>query len=209
MNNNDAVSSGVLLLAAGQSRRFGSQKLMHPLKVDSQREAMPMIGWTIENILATTDQLVVVVDPTQKHLVDYLKKLKVDYVLNDHAELGLGVSLSTGIQAVAERWQVTMIALGDMPFIEPETYGVLLSECRNDLITVPVVAIDSTEDTRRGNPVVFGARFYPELSMLNADQGGKDIIKRHSAQVQEVSVLDQGTLRDIDQPEDLINLRSV
>jgi molybdenum cofactor cytidylyltransferase len=199
-------NAGVLLLAAGQSRRFGSQKLMHPLKMDSKRDAMPMIGWTIENILKMTNQLVVVVDSTQMCLVDYLKGLKVETVLNDHAELGLGVSLSTGIHSVSERWQVTLVALGDMPFIETETYQTLLMQGRSDAITVPIVNEDQGPRKKRGNPVVFGRRFYPELSQLKVDQGGKEIIKRHSNRVLEIEVRDQGVLTDIDRPSDLVNL---
>ncbi|GAA3915028.1 nucleotidyltransferase family protein [Litoribacillus peritrichatus] len=200
-------NTGVLLLAAGQSKRFGSQKLMYPIKMDSQRPEKPMVGWTIENILSVTDQLVVVVDPTKSYLVEYLKKLNVDYVLNEQAEQGLGMSLSSGIQAVTDRWQTTMVALGDMPFIEPETYASLLSESRKNAITLPVVNLGGG-DIRRGNPVVFGEQFYSALMGLNTDQGGKEIIHQHQDRVLEVDVPDQGVLRDIDQRSDLVNLMS-
>lgn len=196
---------GVLLLAAGQSRRFGSQKLMYPLKMDSQRESKPMLGWTIEGIRHVTDQLIVVADADQNDVVGFLLESDVSYVLNTRAAEGIGRSLATGIKQILDTWDGAMIALGDMPFIQPESYQALLAASSPNAIVVPEVELASGQ-IKRGNPVVFGRDFFDELALLDEDKGGRDIIQNHQSSVISVRLKDSGLLQDIDQPDDLMNL---
>ncbi len=196
---------GVVLLAAGQSRRFGRQKLLFPLRMDSQRPEQPMLGWTIETIQQITDQLLVVVDAQQTQVIDYLDALKVEYVVNPQAQLGLGGSLACGIQAVKDRWDAAMIALGDMPFIQPESYQALLKAALPYGIVVPET-LTAPDQRKRGNPVVFGQAFFDGLMSLNQDQGGRDIVRQHQDAVINVLLDDPGVLQDVDQPDDLLNL---
>ncbi|GLQ32412.1 nucleotidyltransferase family protein [Litoribrevibacter albus] len=196
---------GIIVLAAGQSRRFGSQKLLYPLKMDSQRDAQPMLGWTIENLKQVSDQLLVVVDANQPELINLLRSLDVDYVVNHHAEQGLGVSLACGINAISDEWDMAMIALGDMPFVQSESYQTLKHAAFPNAIVVPEVELASGE-FKRGNPVVFGRAFFEELALLDQDQGGRDVIKNHQDSVISVVIDDSGLLQDIDQPDDLMNL---
>lgn len=196
---------GVLLLAAGQSRRFGSQKLMYPLKMDSQRESKPMLGWTIEGIRHVTDQLIVVADADQNDVVGFLLESDVSYVLNTRAAEGIGRSLATGIKQILDTWDGAMIALGDMPFIQPESYQTLLAASLPNAIVVPEVELASGQ-IKRGNPVVFGRDFFDELALLDEDKGGRDIIQNHQSSVISVRLKDSGLLQDIDQPDDLMNL---
>ncbi|MFC3149812.1 NTP transferase domain-containing protein [Litoribrevibacter euphylliae] len=196
---------GVVLLAAGQSRRFGSQKLMYPLKMDSQRDPQPMLGWTIESIRQVTDQLIVVADAAQNDLIDFLIASDVSYVLNTKASQGIGLSLATGIKDISDAWDGAMIALGDMPFIQPESYQALLARSLPNAIVIPEVELASGE-AKRGNPVVFGREFFDELVVLDEDKGGRDVIQHHQSSVITVRLDDSGLLQDIDQPDDLLNL---
>ena len=199
------MDGGVLLLAAGQSRRFGSQKLMYPLRMDSRRPAQPMLGWTLEILRQVTPNLLVVTDADQSNLIEYLESQRVDYVLNQQADQGLGTSLATGIQAVKDQWQFAMVALADMPFILPETYSTLLNQANPKAIVVPEISLEDGK-VKRGNPVVFGRNFFDELSHLNQDFGGKEIIREHQGAVISVALDDRGVLQDVDLPEDVLNL---
>ena len=108
----------------------------------------------------------------------------------------MGATLAQGIACVHE-WDGTLVALGDMPFVKPETYRLLAQALRTDNICVPVC------EGRRGNPVGFGCRFYPSLSRLAGDQGGKAIIGEFADRVVRIEVSDVGIHRDIDVPNDL------
>jgi molybdenum cofactor cytidylyltransferase len=205
--------AGVIVLAAGLSRRFGSQKLLHPIKMHSDMDARPILFWTLQNIRQSGLPVIAVVDKNQTEVIKLLEELNCEYVTNEHAEEGIGSSIAVAVTAIHKRWRATMIALGDMPFVAPETYQVLVEHAHSKKIVVPNVEIKDKssqrkDDTKfkRGNPVVFGEAFYPDLMMLKGDKGGKALTKQHTQSVIEVSLDDLGILQDIDCPDDLRNL---
>jgi molybdenum cofactor cytidylyltransferase len=93
----------------------------------------------------------------------------------------------------ADAW---LVALGDMPFVEPQTIRALCdSLAAGAAIATPLM------QGRRGNPVGFGSLHLPALLALQGDQGARGIIK--SNPVTEVEVDDPGIFRDIDTDADL------
>ena len=94
-----------------------------------------------------------------------------------------------------------MIALGDMPFISPKTFDVVISKfntAAEGAIIVPLF------DGRRGHPIIFAARYFDDLSRLSGDMGARTIIDRNLDRVEKIVVDDHAILRDIDHPGDLI-----
>ena len=59
----------------------------------------------------------------------------------------------------------------------------------------------------RGNPVLWGKTFFPELDELTGDAGAKSLIAAHEDVVCEIEA-DSAVLRDIDTPEALAELRA-
>ena len=59
-------------------------------------------------------------------------------------------------------------------------------------ITLPVV------QGRRGNPVLWGKAFFPELAALKGDQGGRQLLNDHTAAHHLVAFDHPGFLRDVD-----------
>jgi molybdenum cofactor cytidylyltransferase len=107
----------------------------------------------------------------------------------------MGESLTTAIEHTkgAEGW---VIALGDMPYVQPETIRALAATVeRGARIAAPVY------EGRRGNPVAFSSFHLPLLLALSGDQGARAILKSHA--VSELMVDDAGVVRDIDTPGDL------
>ena len=60
---------------------------------------------------------------------------------------------------------------------------------------------------RRGNPVLWSRRFFPELMALDGDVVARHLIARHMEAVTEVEVLGNSAFLDIDTPEMLSNAR--
>jgi molybdenum cofactor cytidylyltransferase len=113
------------------------------------------------------------------------------------AGAGMSRSLIAGIQATpdSDGW---VIALGDMPYVLPETIAQVASSLAGGaLIAVP--ALNGT----RGHPVGFSARLRPALLAIDGDEGARAVVKRHAGDVIVVSTSDPGILRDIDTREDL------
>ena len=49
----------------------------------------------------------------------------------------------------------------------------------------------------------FGRKFFPELTQLSGDSGGKPIVQAHKASVVRVRIEEPTILYDIDTPQDL------
>jgi molybdenum cofactor cytidylyltransferase len=111
------------------------------------------------------------------------------------ADTGMAASLTHAIDYTkgAPGW---LVALGDMPHVQPATIARLAQAIEQGAdIAVPVYR------GARGNPVAFSDFHLPLLLALDGDQGARNILKSHA--VREVDVDDAGILRDIDTPEDL------
>lgn len=115
----------------------------------------------------------------------------------DDAADGMSRSLIAGIRASGpcDGW---VIALGDMPFVKPETITELVSALQHGaLIVMPSM------DGKRGHPVGFSAKLRPELLLIQGDEGARAVVKSHGNALHMVETRDAGILRDIDTREDL------
>ncbi len=189
---------GVLLLAAGFSRRFGGVKLKALLP-----DGLTIFQKTLKNILLVTDNVIVVGRKELKEdgVYDSLPASgKQTLVLCEDAEAGMGQSLAFGIQQVPEHWQSVLICLADMPLVQASTLRELIQGSGPDRILIPVF------DQQRGQPVSFGRDFFNELAQSHGDNGGRHIIRDHGHRVLEWPTRDRGILIDIDTPETLAAL---
>ena len=73
---------------------------------------------------------------------------------------------------------------------------------RGALIVVPMI------DGKRGNPVLWSRRFFPELMALEGDVGARNLIASYSEAVVEVPVTDTAALIDVDTPEALAAVKA-
>jgi molybdenum cofactor cytidylyltransferase len=186
------MSAGVLLLAAGRARRFGS---------DKRRACLPagpaLLQATVDKVLAAELPLCVCLGPGDLAAGALLTRRGVSRVECPGAARGMGHTLAEGM-ARAPVWDVTLVALADMPWVAPESYRAVASAGGRSRIVVPTLS------GRHGHPVAFGAAFYPALTALRGDRGARDVLARHANAVRELPLLDPGILCDVDRPADLL-----
>lgn len=187
MNNHGIVG---VLLAAGQGRRFGSDKLLHPLA-----DGTPMAVAAARRLLAACPLSVAVLRPEQQALASLLSAEGLRVSFSDEADQGMGHSLSAAVRATpqASGW---LIALADMPFIAPDTLlSVATRLDQGASIAAPF------HQGRRGHPVGFAQAWFDALSALTGDQGARDILRAHEHALQRLDTTDAGVLIDIDTPD--------
>ncbi len=187
--------SAAIILGAGRSERFGAEnKLLHEI------DGVPVIRLTAEAVLgAGLAEVVVVTGHDADHVEPALAGLAVKCVRNATPWAGMGTSLAVGANAVHSGYSGVFVMLGDMPRLQSSTLSRMLQSFEPTSgrdIAVPVT------DGRRGHPVLFGPRYFPQLCALSGDDGARWILKDHPERVQAVHVDDPGTLFDIDTPED-------
>jgi len=181
-----------ILLAAGRSTRFGSDKLLHRLP-----EGSPMAVMAARSLLGACDRLIAVVRPGSEELAGLLDAIGCEILVCTLADAGMGQSLAAGVEASsnAHGW---VVALADMPYILPGTHQAVVEQLRSGFSLV------ATEYRgHRGHPVGFSSAWFDHLVTLVGDKGGKNILDSHVDKLHLCSLEDQGVLRDIDRFNDL------
>ena len=181
-----------ILLCAGSGTRFGGGKLLHRLN-----DGTPIGVAALRNLRAALPDVETVVRSGDDALADALQAESVAVHVCEDAHLGMARSLVCAIEATrgAPGW---VIALGDMPFVQPHTIRAI-AQCvtQSGRIAIPVCK------GRRGHPIGFGSRYLEELLRLKGDEGARSVIAHHAPDVQTIEVDDPGILRDIDTRSDL------
>jgi molybdenum cofactor cytidylyltransferase len=192
---------GCVLLAAGRSSRMGdTNKLIEDL------DGRPIVRHAAEAALASGISPVVVVTGHQQNAVrSALAGLDVAITHNPDFASGLASSLRTGLAALPPHLDGAFIALGDMPNVSAADYAALIaafSPVDQRAIVVPVVG------GKRGNPVLWSARYFTEMQALEGDSGARHLIGAYADAVAEVMRDGDATLVDVDTPEALARVRS-
>jgi len=191
---------GVLLLAAGQSRRMGG-----PNKLLAEIDGVPMVARVAQRLLASRARPIIAVLGNQADAVDAaLGKLPVERVRNPDFAAGLSTSLKRGIATLPPELDGVIVCLGDMPLISGRHLDRLIAAfnpLEGRTIIVP------TRRGKRGNPVLWSKRFFAQMTELAGDVGAKHLIGEHADLVAEVEMDDDAVLVDIDTPEALDALR--
>jgi molybdenum cofactor cytidylyltransferase len=188
-----------IVLAGGQSRRMGAAN-----KLTADVGGSPMVVHAVDAVLASQARPVIVVTGHEHEKVEAtLADRAVTFVHNpDYAE-GLSTSMKAGLAALPAGIDAALVCLGDMPRITPGTIDRLIAAynpVEGRAICVPTVR------GKRGNPVLFDHRFFPEMRDVEGDVGARHLIGAHGDQLCEVEMTDDGALIDVDTPEALRSL---
>ena len=181
-----------ILLAAGEARRFGAEKLLAPLP-----DGLPIAVAAARNLLRGLDHALAVVRPEDTMLSRLLAQEGLELAICADAKRGMGASLAFGISRVqdADGW---IVALADMPLIQPQTISKLARTIADGaVLAAPYFA------GRRGHPVAFGKKYLDDLLKLDGDQGARKLLIRDSQDLVCVDTDDPGIVIDIDTPDQL------
>jgi molybdenum cofactor cytidylyltransferase len=186
-----------ILLAAGYSKRFGSNKLLQALPAGSPEAGTPIGLAAAKHLLEALPESIAVVRPRAQKLARILRDAGCNTVVCKNAGDGMGTSLAAGVRSTSDAsgW---VVGLADMPFIRPETIRTVAKALHDGA----AIAAPSFQG-RRGHPVGFARRFYEELSSLHGDNGARQFLEQHPEWVKVFEVDDPGVVRDIDEPSDL------
>ena len=198
-----AVSQRVatVLLAAGRSTRMGG-----PNKLLAEIGGRPLVRIAAGEALASRARPVIVVTGHQQEKVEAaLAGLDVKCVPNPHYADGLSASLKAGLAALPADADGAIICLGDMPQVNAALIDRLVSAFdpeKGALVVVPTI------EGKRGNPVLWSRRFFPDLMALEGDVGARHLIARYPEAVVEVPLAGKAALVDVDTPEALAAVKA-
>ena len=183
-----------VLLAAGRAQRFGGDKLL--ARFAAGPDAGAAVGVVAyRNLRGAIDDVIVAVRPADEALRRTFEALDARVVVAERADEGLGASIAAAVQAcrAADGY---VLALGDMPFIQPSTIARVAGE-----LVGGASIVAPRHAGRRGHPVGFSGAHRDALAALTGDEGARSVVEAHRHALALVDVDDAGIVRDIDVPE--------
>ncbi|TWU38232.1 nucleotidyltransferase family protein [Novipirellula artificiosorum] len=182
-----------IVLAAGRSRRMGTQKMVLPM------HGKPMIAHTVDTLLQTqVEQVLVVVGRDKQLIVDTLRDRNVQCVVSPDANEEMLTSVRTGLHALTEPTTAVIVALGDQPAIQVDVVTQMI-RCFLDTgagIIAPVF------EGRRGHPLLISIRYRDEILTEFEGLGLRGLLVKHAQDVVELPVACASILDDIDTQAD-------
>ncbi|MBP6018060.1 MAG: nucleotidyltransferase family protein [Burkholderiaceae bacterium] len=179
--NADAQLPVVIVLAAGQGRRFRqSGGTVH--KLDALLGGKTLLERVLRTV-ATSGLECHIVRPEQGACTD---------------TQGIGDSIARGVQATADAWG-WLILPGDLPLVRAQS----LLQVARELAMQPVVT--PFWNGQQGHPVGFRAECFQALTLLRGDTGAASVVRayRQMGAVRELHLDDPGITTDIDTLENL------
>jgi molybdenum cofactor cytidylyltransferase len=189
----------VIILASGLSKRMGKDKML--IKIKNK----PIIVHTIQRYRELFREVIIVSSPKEKIIRIGAKNAK-KVVVNSKPEEGMSRSIKLGLLCLSSKYSAFFLALGDQPFIGPDTLHLIVNAYykKRPKVVIPVYM------GVRGNPVLFDISMVKSLySSLKGDKGASHLIQKYLSETVFLELNDPGISLDIDTPSDLKKAESL
>ena len=187
-----------IVLSAGESSRMGNPKALLPIG------GVSFIEEIVRALKETKiDRIIVVLGHHAEEIQKMIARLPVTFVVNRDYAKGQLSSLIVAIRSLAaekttEKVDGVLVHLVDHPFISPALVDHLIDRFyeTKKLIVIPRYG------GRRGHPVIFSSRLFPELLSAPLEKGAKVVVHAHRDETLEIETDFAGVTIDIDTPEE-------
>ncbi len=187
---------GCVLMAAGNAKRFGENKLSRKLN------GVSLIDRALMCIPKEKLQKTVVVSQYDE-VIDKAESIGFEAVKNEHPDFGISHTIKLGLEKTDD-CDAVMFMVSDQPLLKKESVSQMIDFYRNNCDYIVAMSYDSV----RGNPCIFPEFYFNELRELSEDCGGNTVIRRHEDKLKLFSATHPDELSDIDTKEDLDKLEN-
>ena len=209
----------MIMLAAGNSRRFGANKLLYEIDgIPMYRHVLEQLDDTkkkIENIYSEYSDIVQLNNPYRNNITakiigniivitqydaiaEAVKTKEIQVLYNPHPEDGISSSVKIGLNASLDA-DAVLFTVSDQPWLTSETICELIHVFLNTSKGIACVSCQG----KMGNPCIFDRKYYNELLSLEGDKGGKKVIMKHLDDTQIYEIETGRELEDIDYYESI------
>lgn len=195
----------IIYMAAGNSRRFGSNKLFYEL------DGKPMYRHLLDRLVEIKNRynksksdsrtIDITVVTRYREILDYCACIPDCHaVISLDSEKGISYTIKAGIMAVQEQKKTGMqdyymFAVADQPYLKSQSVIKLIDKVLENKGNKRLVFSLCCGDAV-GNPCVFHSSLIAQLLSLEGDKGGRSVAKKHDCVY--VDIADELELMDID-----------
>ena len=189
----------IIYMAAGNSRRFGSNKLFYEL------DGKPMYRHLLDRLAeiknrynkskSDSQTIDITVVTRYREILDYCACIPDCHaVISPDSEKGISYTIKAGIMAVqeqkklkkssevthhtAEKEEYYMFAVADQPYLKSQSVIKLIDRVLKNT-GGKRLAFSLRCGDAVGNPCVFNSSLIPQLLSLEGDKGGRSVAKKH------------------------------
>ena len=194
-----AARFSAIVMAAGLSERMGENKLLLPLGDKT------VLARTLHQVAQSGVNDILVVTGFEREKVEtvcleaalyFPSDVSLRLVYNPDYADGQGSSVARASRELPAQSPAAFYVPGDQPFVSPILMRQMMETHRDGRISQAV------HQGKSGSPVLFDRQFFPELSELKGDMGGRQVIKRYPEAVMQVNFDLALSFLDLDDPSD-------
>lgn len=205
----------IIYMAAGNSRRFGSNKLFYELdgkpmyrhllerliEIKDRYNKLKKAGKKTKNAESNNPVIDITVVTRYLEILDYCSSIPDCHaVLSPDSEKGIAYTIKAGIMAVQEQKKTGMqdyymFAVADQPYLKSQSMIKLIDKVLENKGNKRLV-FSLRCGNAVGNPCVFHSSLIPQLLSLEGDKGGRSVAKKYDCVY--VDIADERELMDID-----------
>ncbi len=184
----------IILLCAGNSKRFGSNKLLY--KIDGKRMfeySVDLVEKLKEYFNEDIENIVVV--SKYSEIKNYIENKKMIYIENPRSEDGISSSLILGLKEWEKnKSDYIMFMVCDQPYMKFLTIKNFIEDFFKQSKGIGSLSFEG----ELGNPCIFSKKYIENLKKLSGDIGGKKIINQNLDDTYRFEVTNGKELKDID-----------
>jgi molybdenum cofactor cytidylyltransferase len=188
---------GAVILAAGQSRRMGRNKMLLPYG------ASTVIETIVSEVTAcpTVTDIIVVTGHEPDRITALLAAQPVRCVFNPaYARAEMIVSLQVGVRALSPDVQAALVIPGDHPRLRRDIIQRVIAAYQPGALIIP------SYQMKRGHPILIDRMWWDELLALPETASLRAFIRAHEGHIRYVVVDTDSVLQDVDTPEEYQSL---
>ncbi len=178
-----------IVLAAGESKRMGSPKMLLPFK------GLTMIESVISNVLdSKIKNVMVVLGADRDPILKLIRTKAVKYCYNENYKDGMLSSVVCGFRNIPIGHSAVLVFQGDQPLITAKVINSVIEVYKSSGkgIVIPVYK------NKRGHPILIDNKYRDEIQKLSPDEGLRSLALKFPDDVSEANTDEAGILRDFD-----------
>lgn len=192
----DKSSIGAIILAAGQGRRCGTNKLLM-----EDKSGEPLFMKSVKAAITSEAKPVfVVTGENHDEIEEYLKNYDVNVVYNRSFEMGVQSSINTGIKSIPASCDGVILFPADMPNITAQDLNKLIAKF--DKNKEKAICVFTNKGVKN-NPILWSKSLYQKAQIIPENAHMRAVLMEHNDYIKNIEIKDEKKFLDVNFPSQL------